>query len=184
MSDNLIDHETVRARVEKRLEPRLKLLRRRAWLIAHFVIFLAGMLIIYSTEFGKSIFYWSSSYTIPASRFLDADGKPFEIAAQTVWTSQPYPATNLLTVLWFLAIVIYALNLWSAFSRERAIQREVDREMELEKMRMQLELGGAGRASGNEPDAEKPKRVARLSDDGELLYEQESARRGKNHRNS
>ncbi len=86
---------------------------------------------------------------------------------------------------WFALIVVHVIITWMAFGRERMIQREVNREMELEKMRLQIELTRA-RGLDSEPDElEKPKRGVSLTDDGELHFEETPARRrSTNHRSS
>jgi hypothetical protein len=60
----------------------------------------------------------------------------------------------------------------------------MQREMELEKMRLELELARMNGADDLDRRPEKPKRVARLADDGEMLLEDEAVRRNTNHRRS
>jgi hypothetical protein len=82
---------------------------------------------------------------------------------------QPYPLVALLSLIWFVLVILHIINIWAAFGRERVIQHEMDREMELEKLRLQLALGEVHRPDVPDDEREKPKRVAGLSDDGELV---------------
>ncbi len=181
MSPDPIDYEAVRARVEKRLEPRMRLLRRRAWLFAHILIFVAVMLLIYNTGHDGSLFFFSTSHSVPENSFTDiATGAPVIIPGYTYLEWQPYALVSLLSFGWLLLVILHALNVWMAFGRERVIQREMDREMELEKMRLQLELAQAGSAGAIDGESEKPKRGTVLADDGELSFENETVRRDMN----
>jgi hypothetical protein len=186
MADQYLDHESVRARVEQRLAPRMRLLRRRFWLFAHIVIFITTMLTIYSggNHANSPLYFLADTYTIPASSFLGPTGETINIAAQTFESWQPYPLVTFLSLVWFIVLILHIVNIWAAFGRERLIQREMDREMELEKMRLQLALAGANQRNIPDTDLEKPKRVASLSDDGELIFDDESAQPRIVHRRS
>jgi len=184
MADQYLDHESVRARVEQRLAPRIRLLRRRFWLFAHIVIFIATILAIYSggNHENSPLYFLADTYTMPARSFSGPTGDVINIAAQTFESWQPYPLVTFLSLVWFIVLILHIVNIWAAFGRERLIQREMDREMELEKMRLQLALAGVNGRDIPDVELEKPKRVANLSDDGELVFEDQSARGKTTHR--
>jgi hypothetical protein len=186
MSDRYLDHESIRARVEKRLAPRIRLLRRRFWLFAHIVIFVVTMLVIYSggNHANSPLYFLADTHTIPARVFPSPDGAPINFPAQTFEVWQPYPLVTFLSLVWFVVVVLHIVNIWAAFSRERVIQREMDREMELEKMRLQLALANASEQNAPNAEREKPKRGASLADDGELVFEEEIVQRNAPRRRS
>ena len=99
MTYNEIDHDAVRARAEKRLEPRMRLLRRRALLFAHILIFITAMVLIYSSHRSASpFFYVESSYVEPARTWIDPmTNQPMTIAGQTYESFQPYASVVLLS---------------------------------------------------------------------------------------
>lgn len=162
MSDYEIDHEIVRAHAEKRLEPRIKLWRRRRWLLVLivgfvlFTMFVHGPYSLYGVLLERmGLLYWDSQLSTFVSKTL---------IDPMLWAAA-------LWIAWGLFIPMYAVSLFLAFGREGAIQREINREMELEKMRLQLQLARIRRGD-TEFDEEKPKHVASLSDDGEILFEE------------
>ncbi len=160
MANESTDYEQIRQRVEKRLEPRLKLRRRRTWFFVHIVVFVVVTAVLYSDPAHNTALYQSIIETYDTF----------------TWTRyEPYSLAILASVLWFVALIAQGLLTWGAFQREKFIQREVDREMaqEIEKLRLQIELA---KASGYVDEtgaysAEKAKRTVRLSDDGELIEE-------------
>jgi hypothetical protein len=173
MSSNHIDYEAVRDQVERRLAPRIRLLRRRWWLFAHIAIFLTIMAFIHVNDHTGSLFYYSTSGTVATQSFPDpGGGTPITIPEYTYINWQPYPLVSFISAIWFIVLILHVLNIWMAFGRERLIQREMDREIELERMRLQLELAHATGMPADDHTSEKPKRLVRLSDDGELLHEE------------
>src|SRR5215218_7146914 len=122
MSETLIDHEAIRARVERRLAPRIHLLQRRARLFIHIFVFLAAMALIYSTN--SPLFHYVENYTIGAYSFPNPEGKLIDMPAQTYQMHQIYPVISALSWIWFLLVIFHILTIWRAFSRERMIQRE------------------------------------------------------------
>src|SRR5687767_6346181 len=121
MSDRYLDHESVRARVEKRLAPRIRLMRRRFWLFAHIVIFIATMLLIYNgnNHASSPLYYLANTFTRPATSFSNASGGLVEIPAQTFEVWQPYPLVTFLSLVWFVLVILHIVNIWAAFGRER-----------------------------------------------------------------
>ncbi len=170
MADSLLDPEAIRARVERRLAPRMRLLWRRAWLFAHLALFAIAMYLIYA-DAHTSIFYFSTSYTVPGYTVPNPAGTMITIPSQTFQMRQPYPVVSLLSWVWLLLLIFHGLTVWMAFARERTVQRELERELELEKMKLQLELARLNHSSMMDSAPEKPKRVTGLADDGELVLE-------------
>jgi hypothetical protein len=171
VSSNYIDYEAVRDQVQRRLAPRIRLLRRRWWLFAHIAIFLIIMAFVHVNDHTGSLFYYSTSGTVAAQSFPGPNGST-TIPEYTYTNWQPYPLATAISAIWFIVLILHVLNIWIAFGRERLIQREMDREIELERMRLQLELAHVTGSSAGDNEVEKPKRLVRLSDDGELLHEE------------
>ncbi len=154
----------------------MRLLRRRAWLFAHLAVFAIVMILIYSSG-SNSIFYFSTSYTLPGYNVPDPASTVIAIPSQTYQVWQPYASVSLLSWVWLLLLIFHGLTVWMAFARERTVQREIERELELEKMRLQLELARLNKSDVMDSEQEKPKRVTGLSDDGELVLEDQPLRR-------
>ena len=82
-------------------------------------------------------------------------------------------------MIWLIALVYYALNLWADFRREGFIQREMNKEAELERLRLSIVLARFGESVDDplsqtlQRKSEKPKRTLSLSDDGELIANDE-----------
>jgi hypothetical protein len=168
------DDDAIRARVEKRLAPLKKLRRLRLWLLLNVGMFLSFLVVSQSYRPDSSIFW----------EVLQKTGTHFSSTTQkwedyTYASYQPYPLVVFILVAWFALVVIHAIQVWAAFRHEGAIRREMEREtnLELERLRLQVELAKNQRlARGDEDDEavplEKIKRAARLGDDGELLSEE------------
>ncbi len=172
MSDFEIDHEVLRARAEKRLQPQVRLWWRRRLLYAMvlgfvlYTIFVSGPYSVYVQLLVRLRLGVWRDYD-----FVQTGSTDFIAIAAAIW------------VLWGLLIPVYALSVILAYGRERAIQREMNREMELETLRLQLELARARGLSSEPDELEKPKRAVSLADDGELHFEETPARRrSTNHR--
>jgi len=94
---------------------------------------------------------------------------PFNVFFWFLWIgggSNGFPWPLVVTLAWGLGVVSHAMDVYYKTSDRatRSEDEEVQREIEKERMRL---YGSA--------DLEKPKRgVARLSDDGEIVYENES----------
>ena len=159
MNNDPSDYEQIRARTERRLSPMLKLHRRRTRLAVQFVIFCSFLLL-------NGLLYLSLQDHSLAMAFLD----------EYRW----YMIFMVIWPVWLLALIIIAINLGLAFRREGFIQREMSREIDLERLRLLREPSQADQFS------EKPKRMVSLSDDGELIENDElpdePLRRNMNHR--
>ncbi|MHB8628965.1 MAG: hypothetical protein ACYDBJ_19655 [Aggregatilineales bacterium] len=156
--DDRIDPQELRARVLRRIEPQLRLQRQKAILIVHIVLFIATLIFVMSgPQQGPFWLSIQSSYTDPSGviRFYPE----YQIA----------PLVSALGLLWYGLLMVHAGWVFLNHARERLIRREVEREYELEKMRLQVELIRANRSSPPDPySEEKRKRSLRLADDGEL----------------
>src|SRR4051812_23685362 len=105
MSENQIDHEAIRARVEKRLAPRMRLLRKRSWLFAHVIVYLGAMALIYSSNLtNHAPFFFVTSYATPESSFLDSSGTMITIPSQTYENWQAYPLVTFLSWVWLVLV--------------------------------------------------------------------------------
>ena len=80
-----------------------------------------------------------------------------------------WPLVSLLALVWPLALLFHLLFYWSKSRHERMIQKEMGSELELEKIRLQIELE---RARQGLP-LEKLKRYYALTDDAELIEDDE-----------
>ncbi len=162
ISDQPLDYERIRATVEKRLEPQRRLRQHWLWLILNFILWFILNLVLYSLQspllgFAKDIL--ATTY--------DETGKVLSSQVLgTMW--QAYPLTIAFTALWFFILVVMGINLFAAGRHERRVQQAITHEVELEKMRLQLELERLRQSTG---DVEKAKRTLKLSDDGELVYD-------------
>ncbi len=176
MSDDPIDYERVRARTEKRLAPLLALRKRRMWLYIHIVAFVVLNGIEYSL-------FWSPLFFDSVSTTHEFSGNTYTFVAHS-----PYPLVILMSAIWLVALIGFAINVTTAFRREGFIQREMKDDLELERLRMMASLarGGSGVPDYIDPPemGEKFKRNLLLGDDGELIAEEEDRpRRGANGRN-
>ncbi len=163
------DYDTLRARVEKRLAPMNKLRRLRLWLFLNLGMFI-GFMVLQSSSPDNSIFV----------KVIQNSGTWFNpTTGQTeTWTGtgyQTYPLVIFISVVWFFLIIAHAIHIWSANRHERAIQREMEREtnLELERLRLQVEMMRSERLTHADEayTTEKAKRALQLGDDGELLPE-------------
>jgi hypothetical protein len=104
------------------------------------VIFIATMLVIYSggNHSNSPLYLLADTHTIPARIFAGPEGAPINFPAQTFEVWQPYLLVTFLSLVWFVLDILHIVNIWAAFGREQVIQREMDREMELEKMPCKL----------------------------------------------
>jgi hypothetical protein len=165
------DYDTIRQRAEKRLEPLKKLRRLRLMFLLNLGLFIGMMFTVYSRA-TNSIFYQTFTEIYPSIDPLTNKEYTYEYTY-----TQPYPLVILISIVWFFLVLAHAIHVWSAYRHERAIQREMEREttLELERLRLQVELAKSGRLVSDEDDyvAEKSKRTMRLSDDGELLSEEQ-----------
>jgi len=166
MSENLIDHQAVRARVEQQLAPRFRLLRKRMWLLAHIGLFIMAGIILHS-PYGNPIFFQSIVHDIPGGSYPPFPGTtdPIVIPPSQYTEYVPHFLTSVVAVIRAFLLILHILMYWTAWRRERIIETAMSRELELEKMRLQIELA---RLNGETPEGEKRKRSLSLSDDGEL----------------
>lgn len=174
MSTNSPDYETIRQRVEKRLEPQKKLRRMWLWFFANVGLFV-GYLALLSADPNNSIFVKVIKET---GTYFDPATNKTETLTYTSY--QTYPLVVLISVVWFFLLLAHFIQVISAYRHERRIQREVEREMnlEMERLRLQVELLKHGRGDAVDDDlyaAEKAKRTIQLSDDGELITEEPRA---------
>lgn len=181
MSYDSIDYQRIRARTEQRIMPLLRLYRRRIWLFGHIVAFLLLNWFMYSSPWNATFF------STEETSYVNFDG-----TSGTFTRHFPYSALLLISVIWLIALVYYALNLWADFRREGFIQREMNKEAELERLRLSIVLARFGESVDDplsqtlQRKSEKPKRTVSLSDDGELIANDElpdtPLRRNTNHR--
>ncbi len=156
--DDRIDPEQLRAHVIKKLEPQLRLQRQKLVFLLNIALFATFEILIYVNQ-PQSPFWLRSTHA-----YTDFNGVP-----ATYTDYQVAPLVTTLGLLWFGLLVVHAGWVFLNHARERLIRREVEREYELEKMRLQVELIRANRSSP--PDSyteEKRKRSLHLADDGEL----------------
>jgi len=156
MSYDSIDYQRIRARTERRLSPMLKLHRRRTLFVVYIVLGCLFLLL-------NGLIYETLS-------------KQFSPETVQNW----YAAVMIGSMLWLTSVIIIAIGLALAFRREGFIQREMSREIDLERLRLLREPSQA------EWNSEKPKRAVSLADDGELIASDElpdtPLRRNMNHR--
>ena len=156
--DDRIDPEQLRAHVIRKLAPQLRLQRQRVVLFLHFALFIAVLVVVNS-----------GPQTLP---FL-YQGTPETFTGPTGFTStytdwQMLPFVTALGLLWFGLLVLHAGWVLLNHERERLIRHEMEREYELEKMRLQVDLIRANRSTSDPPSEAKRKRSFHLTDDGEL----------------
>ena len=167
MSDHLTDYQRVRAHVEARLAPMLRLHRQRMWLFVHIFTFLILNVVLWGWTDGPGYYTYQAQY-------IDGYNSVTNTPTFNYYTAHAQQGLALLfSIIWFLLLVFHGFSLWSAFRRERLIQRQIDHELELERLRLMTQLSQRPEthdtANGAFDNQEKPKRRMALGDDGELI---------------
>ena len=160
--DDRIDPEQLRAHVIRKLRPQLRLQRQRIVLFLNVILFVTIQVLL-NTGPRSAPFY----IAVPES-FTDLAG---HVDTFTDW--QMSTAVAALGLLWFGLLVVYAGWVLFNHQRERLIRQEIEREYELEKMRLQVELIRANRSAPDPQSDAKRKRSFHLTDDGELPTEED-----------
>jgi hypothetical protein len=150
MYDNQIDYERIRARVEQRIKRRAKFYKDLvAYISVNFVLWMV----------------W---------------GWPI-LRGEASWQGGGTPWPLFVTFFWGIALVSDAIKAFFDFDRDSAFDREMQREIKRERRRV---YGSDDvlfeKPKRSDENGEKPKRdqTVRLSDDGELIYEDEDQRLG------
>jgi len=167
MNNDPSDYQRIRAYAEERLKPMLRLRRQRTIWFIHMLIFMVTNFLIYATADSPLLF------NIQDHQYTDNGAQGW------FWTSTPYPLTIIVSLIWFVGLIIHLFSVTVAFRDESAIQREMSKATEFEKLRLSIELARLGRTV-DEPllqtsqwKNEKPKRTVSLTDDGELVANDE-----------
>ncbi len=170
MYDDLIDHDRVRARVEKRLEPRLSLMRQRNWLLLHIVVFVA-LALLFATSQSNAWLYAATIHDVPSYNMTDPMTQQVVVMQGFTYTTyEPYLLVSLMTLIWPIVLLFHLLRYWSRSRRERIIEKEMGRELELETIRLQIELERARQGIS----AEKVKRDYGFGDDVEIVDDEDA----------
>ncbi len=170
-SDRPLDYDELRARALKRIAPQMHVRRLRLLFLLNVFAFVVVNLLGFSV---------SGS---PFLEMLQRTAQDFNGTSFTYTYPQPYPLAIAFAAGWFIFLIGQFLWVQMVAGREKLVPREMEREIELERKRLDLELlrAHAGPA-GDEP--EKAKRMIRLSDDGELLSDISDGRRAERRRGS
>lgn len=172
MYNDLTDHDRVRARVEKRLEPRLSLMRQRNWLLIHIALVIV-FLFLFATSQTNPWLYASISHDVPAYNMIDPmTQQVMVIQGYTYTTYEPYLLVSLIALLWPVLLLTHLLRHWGRSRRERLIEKEMGSEREMEMIRLQIELE---RVRQGIP-VEKSKRDYGLADNIEIIEDDDSSR--------
>ena len=166
MNDEPSDYQRIRAYAEERLKPMLRLQRQRSMWFVHMLTFMVINFLVYATADSPVLFNIQDHH-------FTVNG-----AQEWFWTSTPYPLTVIVSLVWFVVLIVHLLNVTVAFRNEGAIQREMNKATELENLHLSIELarlrGSAEPLSQtSQRKSEKPKRTVTLSDDGELIANDE-----------
>ena len=181
MSYDSIDYQRIRARTEQRIMPLLRLQRRRTWLLFHTAFFVMLNLVIYSVE--TPVTFVREDMVIS---YTDSG------ATAMIHSTHPYIAIILLSLMWMFLLIANFMVVSMAIRRENVIQREMNKEAELERLRLSIVLARFGESVDDplsqtlQRKSEKPKRTVSLTDDGELIANDElpdkPLRQNMNHR--
>jgi hypothetical protein len=150
MYDEQIDYERIRARVEQRV-------KRRAKFYKDVVSFLTVNFILWMV-WGWPILRGETS--------LQAGGTPWPL---------------FVTLFWGIALVSDAIKAFFDFDKDTAFDREMQREISRERRRIygtDEDLSEKPKRSGDNGDKPKREQTVRLSDDGELIYDDKDSKRG------
>src|SRR5262249_3628747 len=131
--------------------------------------------LIFAGFYGNPTFYSAVTHSFPARSWTDPVTKQIITnAVSSYYTYSPYFLVSLVTFMWPVLLIFYMLTYLTASRRERIIERAMERELDLEKMRLQVELAQAQNDMGIDTH-EKLKRTVSLSDDGELVFDEDSS---------
>jgi len=167
MNNDPSDYHRIRAYAEERLKPMLRLQRQRALLFFNVLMFLVVNALVYSQS--DNPIFWN----IQQRQFSDYNG-----VIQTYTTVTPYNSVIAASLIWFVLLIIHAFSVTVAFRHEGAIQRQMNKEAELEKLYLSIELARLGGTAEplsqtSQRVSEKLKRTVSLTDDGELIANDE-----------
>ncbi len=158
MTAAILDQDEIRARVQRQLAPQLRMRRQRLLAFAHFVTFVIVNAVFYS--YGALVFDVEQTLHPTYDPVLNG----FMVPA--------VPVVFIISLFWLALLVVHIISFFARSGRERLIARATNHELELEKLRLQADI--ARHSDASDASTEKVKRKARLSDDGELIYEDEA----------
>jgi hypothetical protein len=150
MYDEQIDYERIRARVEQRIKRRAKFYKDVvSYLTVNFILWMV---------WGWPILRGETS--------LQSGGTPWPM---------------FVTLFWGIALVSDAIKVFFDFDKDSAFDREMQREIQRERRRVYGDDEYLSKPKRSDEFDEKPKReqTVRLSDDGELIYEEDDQGAGR-----